>query len=381
MPAERHDCYAICPPGVEGLTASELGALQITPGATEPGGVAFQATTFQLYAANLHLRTANRVIIRLAEFPARAFYELERKAKRVPWAQVVAPGTAVRFRVSSRKSKLYHLDAIAERLSNAAGGQRATGDGGGDQGGEERDGANAQLFVVRVYRDVVTVSADSSGELLHRRGYRQADGKAPLRETLAAAMLLGAGYDGSAPLVDPFAGSGTIPIEAALLARRIAPGLQRRFAFERWPSFDRSAWTAVRDEAVGRIRAPAPAPIHGSDRDAGAVDAARGNAERAGVAGDVWFREAAVSDLSAPDGPGFLVSNPPYGVRLGGTKDLRDLFARLGAVARARCRGSRLALLSADEALERQLGLELSVRWRSSNGGIPVRLVTGTIPA
>jgi putative N6-adenine-specific DNA methylase len=237
------------------------------------------------------------------------------------------------------------------------------------------------LFVVRVHRDVVTISADSSGELLHRRGYRQAGGKAPLRETLAAAMLLGAGYDGSAPLLDPFAGSGTIAIEAALLARRIAPGLQRRFAFERWPSFDRSSWTTVRDEAVGRIRAPAPAPIHGSDRDAGAVGAARGNAERAGVAGDVWFREAPVSDLSAPDRPGFLVSNPPYGVRLGETRDLRDLFARLGAVARARCRGSRLALLSADEALERQLGLELSVRWRSSNGGIPVRLVTGTIPA
>jgi putative N6-adenine-specific DNA methylase len=194
-------------------------------------------------------------------------------------------------------------------------------------------------------------------------------------------MLLGVGYDGSAPLVDPFAGSGTIPIEAALLARRIAPGLQRAFAFARWPSFDRSAWTAVRDEAAGRIRAPAPAPIHGSDRDAGAVLAARGNAERAGVAGDVSFREAALSDLSPPDGPGFVVSNPPYGVRLGETKDLRDLFARLGAVARRRCPGWNLALLSADEALERQLGIPLTAGWRSSNGGIPVRLVTGTIPA
>lgn len=381
MPAERHDCYAICPPGIEDLTASELGALQITPGATEPGGVAFQATTSQLYAANLHLRTANRVIIRLAEFPAKAFYELERKAKRVPWAGVVAPGAAVRFRVTSRKSKLYHLDGIAERLLNAVEGRRAMSDGGEGEGTEESDGANTQLFIVRVHRDVVTVSADSSGELLHRRGYRQAGGKAPLRETLAAAMLLGAGYDGTIPLVDPFAGSGTIPIEAALLARRIAPGLQRAFAFEHWPSFDRSAWAAIRDEAAGRIRAPVPAPILGSDRDAGAVAAALGNAERAGVAGDVSFREAALSDLAAPEGRGFLVSNPPYGVRLGETKDLRDLFARLGVVARARCRGFSLALLSADQALERQVGIPLTVRWRSNNGGIPVRLVTGTIPA
>ena len=373
MPAERHDCYAICPPGVEDLTASELGALGITPGATEPGGVAFQATTSELYAANLQLRTANRVVIRLAEFPAKAFYELERKAKRVPWAGVVAPGAAVRFRVTSRKSKLYHLQGIAERLANAVEGGRATSDGGDEQG--------SQLFIVRVHRDVVTVSADSSGELLHRRGYRQAGGKAPLRETLAAAMLLGAGYDGSAPLVDPFAGSGTIPIEAALLARRIAPGLQRAFAFEGWPSFDRVAWAAVRDDATGRIRAPAPAPILGSDRDTGAVVAACGNAERAGVGGDVSFREAALSDLAAPQGRGFLVCNPPYGVRLGETKDLRDLFARLGAVARARCRGFCLALLSADEGLERHVGIPLTVRWRSNNGGIPVRLVTGTIPA
>ena len=120
MPAERHDCYAICPPGVEDLTAAELDALRITPGARQAGGVAFQATAAELYAANLHLRTANRVITRLAEFPAKAFYELERKAKRVPWARVLASGRPARFRVTSRKSKLYHLDAIAERRDEVA---------------------------------------------------------------------------------------------------------------------------------------------------------------------------------------------------------------------------------------------------------------------
>lgn len=380
MPAERHDCYAICPPGVEDLTAAELQALGIPPGVREAGGVAFQASTPQLYAANLHLRTASRVIVRIAEFSAKAFYELERKAKRVPWDRVLPPGSAARFRVTSRKSKLYHQDGIAERLATAVA-RVAPGPPAAPAGDAPDEEPDTQLFIVRVHRDLVTISADSSGELLHRRGYRQAGGKAPLRETLAAAMLLGAGYDGRAPLVDPFAGSGTIPIEAALLARRIAPGLQRTFAFARWPSFERNAWTTVRDEAMGQIRAPAPAAIHGSDRDAGAVVAARGNAERAGVAGDVMFREAALSELAPPAGPGLLVSNPPYGVRLEGSGDPRDLFARLGAVARARCRGWTLALLSADPAHDGQLGIPLTARWRSTTGGIPVRLVIGTIPA
>src|SRR5688572_33074758 len=225
---DRQDCFAITPPGVEHLTAAELAGLGIGSDATEPGGVAFRATTRQLYAAKLALRTASRIVVRLAEFPARAFYELERKAGRVPWDTVLAPGAPVRFRVSSRKSRLYHLDAIAQRLAAVAG---APADGEPDD--------EAQLFLVRVLRDVVTISADSSGALLHRRGYRLATAKAPLRETLAAAMIRGSGWNRSSPLVDPMCGSGTIVIEAAMIARNIAPGISRKFAFEKWPGFER----------------------------------------------------------------------------------------------------------------------------------------------
>jgi putative N6-adenine-specific DNA methylase len=366
-------CFAVTPPGIEGLAAEELRRLGITPGETETGGVAFDATPRQLYAANLELRTANRVIVRLAEFPARAFYELERKAKRVPWGDVLAGGTPVRFRVTSRKSKLYHLHGIAERLTRAA-----RGEAGGTLalGEEEEPETPGQLFVVRVVRDIVTISADSSGESLHRRGYRQATSKAPLRETLAAAMLLGAGYDGSVPLVDPFAGSGTIPIEAALLARRTAPGLKRGFGFERWPQFDSAVWAELREEARVRMLPRAAAPILGSDRDAGAIRAARDNAERAGAGGDIEWRECAISGVVPPPGPGLLVTNPPYGVRVGNPADLRNLYAQIGKVARAKFPGWTLAMLSADPVLEGQVGLPFTERWRSSNGGLPVRLVT-----
>ena len=236
------------------------------------------------------------------------------------------------------------------------------------------------MFVVRVWRDVVTISADSSGELLHRRGYRQAVGKAPLRETLAAAMLLTAEYDGSTPLVDPFCGSGTIPIEGALIARRIPPGIHRRFAFEHWPSFEPGPWESARAAAMERVLDRAPAPIAGWDRDAGAIAAADSNAGRAGVAGDVAFAQSAISGLEVPAGPGSIVTNPPYGVRLGEAGDLRDLYSRFGSVLRAQCPGWRVAVLSAAREHDAATGLEFVERWHSTNGGLRVRCAIADIP-
>ena len=362
--ADRHACFAITPPGVEQLTAAELAGLDIAPEGTEPGGVAFHATTRQLYAANLELRTASRIVLRLAEFPARAFYELERKAGRVPWGTVLPPGAPARFRVSSRKSRLYHLDGIAQRLAAVA---------GGPADAEADD--QAQLFLVRVLRDVVTISADSSGALLHRRGWRLATAKAPLRETLAAAMLLGAGDREDLAFADPFCGAGTLPIEAALRRRRIAPGLDRGFGFERWPGFDPETWRALRDAARLRILPRAGVPIQGSDRDAGAIDAAVANAERAGVAQDIVFQQCPFSAARPPAAAGLLATNPPYGVRVGDRRALRDLYRGFGAVVRERWAAWSVALLSADAGLLAETTLPTSVRWSSSNGGIPVQLV------
>lgn len=365
------DCFAAAAPGLEPLVAAELRALgklqSVVAGETEPGGVSFHADRDGLYAANLHLRIASRVLVRIGTFHASAFHELERHAARLPWREFVATGSPVAFRVTSRKSRLYHQDAIAQRLLAAAGGATVP------------DGEAAQEFVVRLFRDQCTVSVDASGELLHRRGYRLATAKAPLRETLAAAMLAGSGWDGSAPLVDPMCGSGTIPIEAALMARRVPPGIARPFAFMRWSGFDQSAWERLLRQARERVLPGSPVPILGSDRDAGAVAASRDNAERAGVAGDIEWRRAAISAMAPPAGRGWIVTNPPYGVRVGERRELRDLYAQLGNVARRCCPGWELAFLAAHPELERQAGLQQTVRFTTENGGIRVRLVQGSV--
>ena len=369
------ECFAVAAPGLEPLVAAELRALgklqPVAVGEAEPGGVSFRADRAGLYAANLHLRIASRVLVRIGAFHASAFHELERHAARLPWREFVASGSPVAFRVTSRKSRLYHQEAIAQRLLAVAGGATPA----------TSEDAAAQEFIVRLFRDECTVSADASGELLHRRGYRMATAKAPLRETLAAAMLMGAGWDASASLVDPMCGSGTIPIEAALAARRIAPGIARRFAFMHWPGFDESVWERLVRQARERVLPSAPAPILGSDRDAGAVAASVANAERAGVGGDVEWRRAAISALAPPAGRGWIVTNPPYGVRVGERRDLRDLYAQLGNVARRCCPGWEVAFLAAHPELERQTGLEPAVRFTTENGGIRVRLVQGSVPA
>ena len=387
------ELFAVTALGLEPLVAAELRALGAPRVRAEPGGVRFGGGAQSLYAANLHLRAASRVVVRVASFHASAFHELERRAKRVPWERWVRADQPVRFRVTCRKSRLYHSDAVAERLlaavASRVSGVRAVADAGDDEGDFGADAAGdaasqAQLFTARLVHDELVLSADSSGALLHLRGYRQAVAKAPLRETLAAAMLLGSGYDGSAPLVDPMCGSGTIAIEAALLARRIAPalatGAPRPFAFERWPEFDAALLGGLVERAREAERSAAPALIAASDRDAGAVAAATANAERARVASDVTIAHQPFGAIEPPAERGWLVSNPPYGVRVGERDRLRDLYAAIGGVARERLPGWTVALLTADRMLEGQLRLPLQEKLATRNGGIPVRLLVGRVP-
>jgi putative N6-adenine-specific DNA methylase len=395
------DCYAVVAPGLERLAADELRTIGIAPrergtggsaggGAAsdaEAGGVAFTANDEQLFEANLRLRTASRVIVRVAEFRATAFHELERLARGVPWDAFVAPGGAARLRVTCRKSRLYHSDGVAQRVADAitrrVGGVTIAG-GKRDADDEQEAGTPdppAQLFVVRFAHDVCTISADSSGDLLHRRGYRLATAKAPLRETLAAAMLLAMEYDGSTPLMDPMCGAGTIAIEAALIARRIAPGIARTFACERWPGAPTRKYAEHRATAREQALPRANSPIIASDRDAGGVTATLANAERAGVAADIGVHMGALSAMTPPAGRGLVLTNPPYGARVSAGGDVRNLYAQLGNVARAKCAGWTIAFLSADRAMEAQLKLPLIETLRFKNGGIPVRLVRAEIPS
>lgn len=381
-PRERLAAFAVAAPGLEPIVAGELVRLGLAATVVE-GGAEFEGTLADVQRANLHLRAANRVLVRLGSFRATAFHELERLSNKLEWQRVVGRGSALAVRASCRKSRLYHSDAVAERVLGAA--DRAVGGLTSVRPPAEEDESApmAQLIVVRVARDRVTISADTSGALLHVRGYRQAVAKAPLRETLAAAMLLGAGWETDTPLLDPMCGSGTIAIEGAMLARRIPPGLGRSFAVQRWPGFDTAAWAGMIAEAREGILPGAPAPIVAADRDAGAVRAAIANAERAGVSGDIEVVQRTVSASEPPAsgaGAGAIITNPPYGIRVGEARGLRDLYAAFGRVARDRFPGWTVALLSADRALEAQLGLPLEEKFRTRNGGIPVRLVAGRIP-
>lgn len=378
---ERDACHIACAPGTETWTRREVEALGIAVTAVEPGGVDAQATLAQIYAMNLRLRTATRVTQRLAAFTARTFKELEKKAAGVAWATVVPEGSPVRFRVTARLSALYHEKAIAERLQRAVA-AAVPGAHEAKAAAEDDEAGDTQTFIVRVLHDEMTIGADTSGALLHRRGYRLGGGKAPLRETLAASLLLAAGYDGSLPLVDPLCGSGTIPIEAALIARRIAPGLLgRSFACERWPSFDTAAWREARAAAEAEVLPAVRAPIVGSDRDAGVIESALANAERAGVAADVTFAQCALSASPFPPSErGDIVTNPPYGVRIGERAPLQNLYAQLGKVVRTRAPFWSVTLLSAHPSYEAQTHLEFASLALVNNGGLRLRLAHAAAP-
>ena len=376
---DRWDAFAIAAPGLAPLVAAELQAIGIVSRETSAAGVAFDATREELVAANLWLRIASRVIVRLNSFEARDFATLEKLSQRVPWSRVMSANAVVSLRVTCRKSRLYHSDAVAERV--ARGIERAVKGARIVKGADEdEDGAHdasqdaSQRIIVRFDHDRCTISADSSGALLHRRGWRQAVAKAPLRETLAAAMLSSCEWNGTTPLVDPFCGSGTIGIEAALRARNMAPGIGRAFAMESWPGMSASMVSNARALARDKATARAGVRIVMGDRDAGAIAAARANAERAGVLNDVEIVQRSLSDtqLAEIGDTGLLLTNPPYGLRVSDGADLRALYARLGDVLRAGGRGWRLAMLVPDRKLAGQVRLPLETLLRTTNGGIPV---------
>jgi putative N6-adenine-specific DNA methylase len=357
------DLFLVAPPGLEPQLLEEAREIGLPGPRLVLGGVEAKGGWEGVRRANLRSRIASRVLARLGAFPARAYPALTAGLREVPWSDVLPADVPLRVEASAQRSRLAHGGALAGHVAAAL----------------ERAGLtvsqDAPLRVLaRLERDLCTLSLDTSGEPLHRRGFKQAVGRAPLRETLAAGFLRAAGWQGDVPVLDPMCGSGTIPIEAAERAAGLLPGRARHFAFELLPSHDAARWEALRSETLR----PSEATAHGADRDAGAVAMARANAERAGVEDRCTFARGAVSSLARPGGPpGLVMCNPPYGGRIGRRGPLRALYGTLGAVLRERMAGWQVGIVTSEDELARATGLPLSPGPWVPHGAIRVRLWQG----
>lgn len=341
------DLFLAAPPGLEAVTADEARAAGFRAVASIPGGVTLKGGWPEVWRAHLDLRTPNRVLVRLGSFRALHLAQLDKRARKFPWSETLRPDVPLRVEATTRASRIWHAGAAAQRIERAL---------------VEELGAtlapDAPLAIkARIEDDLVTISLDATGEALHKRGYKTDTAKAPLRETLAASFLRQAGFDGTGAVVDPMCGSGTLVIEAAMMAANLAPGRLRGFAFQQLASFDPVAWARL----LARPLPPAPeARFFGFDRDDGAIRASLANAGRAGVSGFTAFRRQPVSDLAPPvPAPGLVITNPPWGARIGERKLLFALYGRFGQVLAERFPGWRVAVIAPDAGLVKAMGLGL----------------------
>ncbi|UWP91375.1 class I SAM-dependent RNA methyltransferase [Aliiroseovarius crassostreae] len=351
----RLDIFLVAPPGLEQALRGEALSAGFSPPKCVPGGVQFQGRWQEVWRANLTLRGATRVLVRIDQFPVTHLSQLDKRAHQVDWAAVLPRGIPVRVETTCRKSKIYHDRAASERI------EKALVDVIGTQLPDRAEEAEITVKV-RIEKDLCTISLDSSGESLHKRGHKTATGKAPMRETLAALFLREMGFDGNQPVLDPMCGSGTFVIEAAEWAAGLLPGRSRSFAFEKLTTFDFETYQKLKERPARPLInfKVSPPQFFGSDRNAGAVENSRKNADSAGVAALTQFTHAAISDLTRPDcDPGIVIVNPPYGERIGDKKQLFALHGRLGQVLQERFSGWRVGLITSDGGLAKATKLPL----------------------
>jgi putative N6-adenine-specific DNA methylase len=377
---KTHLWFAAATPGLEDALAKEVSRL---PGATDaravPGGVEFRGKLETGMAANLHLRIASRVVLRLGQVKARDFAPLRRKLAELPWKNFLPKDRPLRVDVSTSHCRLYHTKALAETVELAVSDRLGPLPPRPDTPKDEDDTGELSRVLVRGENDEFTISVDASGDLLHRRGWRLETGRAPLRETLAAGILSLCDYDPALPFFDPMCGSGTIALEACALALHKAPGLHRAFALEKWPCLDAQAWAALR-AATESTQGTAPSSlIVGADRNPAAIDIARRNAERAGFAAHLQFQVAAFGSAPAPSPHGLLVINPPYGRRLGDRGQVARMGRDIGRILHLQYPGWRIGVLGMDAAFGQALVAGLRRQPKAThalrNGGLRVTLL------
>ncbi len=354
------EIFIVTAPGLEGVLAQEARDLGMTVTATSPGGVTAEGDWADIHLANRNLRGATRVLARLTAFRAMHLAQLDKRARKLPWADWLRPDVSVRVDAVCRKSRIYHHKAAAQRIERAVSETLGAG-----------VGADADVTLkVRIEDDLCTISVDTSGPSLHKRGLKEQVNKAPMRETLAALFLRSCGFDGTEPVLDPMCGSGTFPIEAAEVALGLIPGRARSFAFERLAGFDESS-------AFENPPAKSCEPMFfGSDRDMGAIAMSTANAARAGVEAVTQFEHCAISDIVPPtQQPGLVIVNPPYGGRIGNKKPLYGLYAALGSRLMSTFPGWRVGLITSEGGLAKTTGLP----WAApgpivDHGGTKIRL-------
>lgn len=372
---KEFEIFLVAAPGLETALCEEAREKGFVEPTVIKGGVTVRGGWREVWRANLEIRGASRVIARIAQFRALHLAQLDKRSRRVAWGEALRRDMPFRVEATCKTSRIYHSGAAAQRVERAI---------------SEELGAplspEAQVCIrVRFEDDMCTIGVDTSGELLHKRGFKEAVAKAPMRETMAALLLRLCGYDGREPVLDPMCGSGTFVIEAAEVAAGLKPGRSRHFAFEQLATFDNSAWAEMR--AAGAAVTP-QFRFYGSDIDAGAIAMSRANAERAGVAAICEFKQLPVSEIKPPEGSpngsgGLVIINPPYGDRIGDKARLTSLYRAMGQTLKARFSGWRVGLVASDEALANACGLPFSPPIGPiSHGGLRVMLYqTAPLPS
>ena len=365
MDTRDFEIFLVTAPGLETALAVEAKAKGFKEPKPVKGGVTVTGGWPEVWRANLELRGAARVLVRIASFRAMHLAQLDKRAHKVPWAEFLRADAPFRVEAACKASRIYHEKAAVQRIEQAI----------RDTVGAPMEDEAEVAIKARIDDDLCTISIDTTGESLHKRGHKAAVAKAPMRENLAALFLRQCGYDGQEPVLDPMCGSGTFVLEAAEIAAGLKPGRSRLFAFERLAGFDNVAWQKLR--SAGEPRAIDPAlRFHGRDRDAGAIRMSRANAERAGIAALTDFQAADLADLAAPEGrPGLVIVNPPYGTRIGEKKVLLPLYRKLGETLRARFTGWRVGAITNDADLAAACALPFAAPMGPvSHGGIRVWL-------
>jgi putative N6-adenine-specific DNA methylase len=371
MDSTNHRFFTPCPRGLEVVLEQELHGLDISSTKSTEGGIAFQAPWSSLYQVNLESRIASRVLWQVGHAPYRSEDDIYRAAYALAWTEWFLPSHTIKVKVSARHCPLTSLDFVTLRIKDAICDKFTSVRHRRPSVDTHRPNIRIDAFLDAT---TVTLYLDTSGEPLFKRGHRISTVEAPLRENLAAGLLQLAGWTPRDVLLDPMCGSGTIPLEAALIARRIAPGQARAFAFERFLIHDTKYWGHLRESARSQQLAEVSTPIYASDRDPAAVKIAQRTFQGAGVAIDIRLRQSDMLDLTAPAEQGIMLINPPYGVRLSRPDELDGFYPKLGNWLKQRFAGWKAYVFTGDSRVPKLIGLSPSKRIPLFNGSLECRL-------